>query len=100
MDAGTSISSAGLGVPGVSCFLRSSQSGLRSAVVTYPVAFTNLANCPLVTSVASIQKPSTRTRCGGRSAGQASAASQPMVNSPPGTQTIPGGPSEPAAQVP
>src|SRR5690242_12922195 len=36
-------------------------SGARSASVTYPVAFTNLRNCALVTGVGSIQNPLTRT---------------------------------------
>jgi len=48
-------------------------------------------NWALVTSVSSIQKPSTRTRWAGFSSAQPSSESVPMVNSPPGTQTIPGG---------
>jgi hypothetical protein len=42
------------GAPG-----KSSARGVRSAIVTYPVASTNVANCSLVTSVLSIQNPST-----------------------------------------
>jgi hypothetical protein len=60
-------------------------------VVTYPVALTNSANCPLVTSVTSIQKPSTRTRWSGFSSGRASESVLPIVNSPPGIQTMPAG---------
>jgi hypothetical protein len=36
-------------------------SGFRSAKVKYPVSFTNLRNCLLVTGVRSIQKASTLT---------------------------------------
>ncbi len=92
-EPATSTSSGGFGVPGGSCFFNSSQSGICSAVVTYPVASTNARNCAFVTSVASIQKPSTRTRFAGRSSGRPSGPSQPIVNSPPGTHTIPGGES-------
>ena len=42
------------GAPG-----KSSARGVRSATVTYLVASMNFENCALVTSVASIQKPST-----------------------------------------
>ena len=35
--------------------------GIISAVVIYPVAFTNFSNCELVTSVSSIQKELTFT---------------------------------------
>ena len=41
----------------------------------------------------SIQKPSTRTRCAGPPSGQPRSESVPIVNSPPPTHTIPGGPS-------
>jgi hypothetical protein len=45
------------GAPG-----KSSARGVRSATVTYPVAFTNRANSALVTTVVSIQKGSSDTR--------------------------------------
>ena len=53
-EAATSKLSAGLGVPGGTVFLISSQLGFLSAVVIYPVAFTKAANCAFVTSVMSI----------------------------------------------
>src|SRR6266446_7411808 len=56
-DPGARALSSGFGVPGGSSFFKSSQSILRSAVVTYPVASTNLENSALVTSCSSIQKP-------------------------------------------
>src|SRR5262245_5857182 len=59
-----------------------------SAVVTWPVASTNSRNRALVTSVASIQTPSTHTLCAGRSSGCAPLASLPMVNSAPGIHTM------------
>src|SRR5262249_54620603 len=64
--------------------------GLRSAMVLYPVAFTNLSNCALVIGVLSIQKPSTVTRWAGAASGM-SQVSQPIQKVPPGTQTIPSG---------
>ena len=81
----------GFGVPGGSCFFISSQSGFLSAVVTYPVAATNARNSALVTSAASIQKPSSRTVWAGCSFRWPVSPSVPMTNSPPGTHTIPGG---------
>src|SRR5690348_4767012 len=59
-------------------------------MVTYPVAFTKLANSSLVTSVLSIQNPSTYTRCHGLESGICS-SSAPIQNWPPGTQIIPEG---------
>src|SRR5215217_2886124 len=66
-DAATNMLSGGLGVPGGSCFLSSSQSGFLSAVVIYPVAFTKSLKLEFVTSVASIQKADNRTLCCGYS---------------------------------
>ncbi len=87
---GTRFSFGGGGVPGGDWLRISASDGGCSAVVTYPVAATNAWNWALVTSVRSIQKPSTRTRCAGVSSGQARSESVPIVNSPPGIQTIPG----------
>src|SRR5262249_19888643 len=64
-----------------------------SAIVTWPVASTKRRNWALVTSVSSIQKPFTRTRWAGFSSGQPRSESVPIVNSPPGIQTMPGEPS-------
>ena len=50
--------------------------GVRSAIVMYPVAATNFSNCSLVTAVASIQKPPTRTRCTGSASFDAIGISQ------------------------
>src|SRR5271165_4622082 len=83
--------SSGLGVPGGSSFFKSSQSILRSAVVTYPVASTNFENSALVTSCSSIQKPWTSTRWAGRSFGKLSLSLVPIRNAPLGIQTIAGG---------
>ncbi len=85
----TSISSGGFGVPGGTCFFNSSQSGLRSAVVTWPVASTKARNCALVTSVSSIQNGGILTRWAGRSAGHASRESDPIMKTPPGSATMP-----------
>src|SRR5215470_3470358 len=89
------------GAPG-----NSSAVGVRSATVTYPVASTKRANCSLVTSVASIQNPSTETRWTGSasaielapphsvspdSVAIVTASTLPIENSPPGIQTIPAG---------
>ena len=52
------------------------------------VAFTNFANWSFVTSVLSIQNPSTEARCQGWASGNSSA---PIQNSPPGIQTMPSG---------
>ncbi len=79
---------------------KSSAVGFRSATVTYPVALTKRANCSLVTSVASIQKPSTATRCIGRESVVACMPTRslmsmgeraPIENSPPGIHTMPSG---------
>src|SRR6185436_17442745 len=64
--------------------------GFFSAVVTYWVASTDFRNWALVTSVSSIQNPPTRTAWAGLSAASASGELVPIVNSPPGIQTIPG----------
>jgi hypothetical protein len=88
-EAGTSSDGSGGGVPGGTWAMSASSSGVTSAVVTYPVASTNAANWALVTSVASIQKPSTRTRWGGNSSERESSKSPPIVNSPPGIHTMP-----------
>src|SRR6185436_20697569 len=58
--------------------------GVRSATVTYPVALTNSANCSLVTSVASIQKPWIVTGWIGSASPRNSAASEPILKVPPG----------------
>ena len=71
------------------------------------MAFTNRANSSLVTSVASIQNPSTWTRCTGSASrvtpGSAHSASLstvlPIENSPPGIHTIPAGAGPGAAAV-
>ncbi|MNR36013.1 hypothetical protein D3C85_1539000 [compost metagenome] len=60
----------------------------RSAIVVYPVSFTKTANCALVTSCSSIQKPSSSTSCSGWASGKP-ASVEPMVNSPPSIHTIP-----------
>ena len=86
---GCNISAAGFGVPGGHCFFNSSQSTARSATVLYFVASTNFANCAFVTSVVSIQNPSRRTRCTGRSSGRADGRSLPIRNSLPSIHTIP-----------
>src|SRR5262245_31564804 len=73
--------------------------GVRSAIVTYPVALTNLANSSLVNSVLSIQKPSTYTRWMGDASRVMPGILQrdslstglPIENSPPGIQAIPEG---------
>src|SRR5271165_3015841 len=90
IEPGTRYSFAGGGVPGGIWRRISSASTGFSAVVTWPVASTNWRNWALVTSVSSIQKPSTRTRWAGFSSAQPRSESVPIVNSPPGTQTIPG----------
>ncbi len=72
--------------------IRASSGGF-SAVVTWPVAPTKARNCAFVTGVSSIQKPSTRTRCAGRSSSRDLGESLPMENSPAGIQTMPGGAS-------
>src|SRR5262249_36747460 len=87
IEPATSLSSGGFGVPGGIDFLSCSHSGFFSAVVTYPVASTNLRNWAFVTSVSSIQNPSTFTRCAGRSF--AGPFSEPMANSPAGIQIMP-----------
>lgn len=74
-----------------------SQSGGRSAVVTYPAASTNRRNRAFVTSASSTHSPPTRTRWAGRSA--AGPASEPMTNSPPATHTMPGGAAGPTSRV-
>ena len=63
----------------------------RSARVTYPVALTNCSNCAFVTSVRSSQNPSSETRCRGSSSASTSAPVPPIVNVPPGIQTMPAG---------
>src|SRR5882724_2437713 len=60
----------------------------RSATVTYPVAFTNRANCSFVTSVSSIQKPPTATSWTGCAS---SMWSLPIENRPPEIHTMPRG---------
>jgi hypothetical protein len=55
------------------------------------VAATKRANSALVTSVRSIQKPSTCTRWMGRASGPSRGSSAPIENSPPGIHTIPAG---------
>src|SRR5688572_16985861 len=87
-DAANSLS-PGFGVPGGNCFFNSSQSMFLSAVVMYDVAFTNFSNCALVTSVTSIQKLSSFTRCCGYSSGFPSLSGEPARYSPPGTSTMP-----------
>ena len=82
------------GTPG-----RSSARGVRSATVTYPVAFTKAANSAVVTSVASIQNGSTKTRWMGRESvvcfiptrSISGGSAAPIENSPPGIQTMPTG---------
>jgi hypothetical protein len=56
-------------------------------------------NWAFVTTVLSIHKPSTRTRCVGRSSARAFGSSLPIVNSPPGIHTIAGGLEEIAARL-
>lgn len=68
--------------------MASTSVGACSAVVTWPVASTKRRNSVLVTVVASIQKPSMRTRCGGCSSARANAPTLPLVNSPPAIQTM------------
>src|SRR6185503_1143418 len=53
----------------------------------------NCSNSSLVTTCSSIQKPSTSTRWAGRSLG--CSAALPIVNLPPGIQTMPAGPGPP-----
>src|SRR5262245_48375978 len=74
---------------GTSRPLKSSAVGSRSAMVLYPVAFTNSSNRALVTSVLSIQNPVTATWCSGAFCSESSAV--PIQNGPPGTHTIPFG---------
>src|SRR5688572_26928716 len=61
--------SSGFGVPAGYFFFASSQLVSFSAVVMYPVASTKFLNCAFVTSVSSIQDPSSLTLCCGYSSG-------------------------------
>ena len=58
--------------------------------MVWAVAFANAAYPALLTSVSSIQKPSTHTRWRGF-ASFASASSEPIQKQPPGTQAMPAG---------
>src|SRR5262245_10331505 len=83
IDPAMSSSSRGFNAPGGRYFFTSSHTGFFSAVVTYPVASTNFRNAELVTSVSSIQKPSTRTLCAGCSVCGSLRSLEPIMNSPP-----------------
>src|SRR5688572_6552235 len=76
-DEACNCSSSGFGVPAGNCFFTSSQLISFSAVVMYPVASTKFLNCAFVTSVSSIQNPSTLTLCCGYSSGFPSSLDPP-----------------------